>query len=146
MEIFLVFKGIWTAYFRRTLCSYSSSPQGRPRALFVALQWGLRPTHRPSCAWRRRARPRDGVAGGGPVTGRGVPGHGPAMLPLTSICQVSVPLCAPDTAVGGRVFRSKELGTFSNVICGNVFHCVVFLMALLRNYLHKTKFNTCTVQ
>lgn len=66
------FKGIWTAYFGWTLCSYSSRPQGRPRALFVALQWGLRPTHRPSdCAWQTRARPRDGIAGGGPVTGRG---------------------------------------------------------------------------
>lgn len=85
------FKGIWTAYFGWTLCSYSSRPQGRPRALFVALQWGLRPTHRPSgCAWQTRARPRDRIAGGGPVTGRGCRVTGPAMLPLTSICQVSV--------------------------------------------------------
>lgn len=140
------FKGIWTAYFGWTLCSYSSRPQGRPRALFVALQWGLRPTHRPSgCAWQTRARPRDGIAGEGRSRGGGAGSRAsdaPSHQHLPSFCS----LCAPDTAVGGHVFRSKELGTFSNVICGNVFHCVVFLMALLRNYLHKTKFNTCTVQ
>lgn len=106
-----------------------ADPRGGPeRCLWRCSGGSAPPTD--SCAWRRRARPR--------VRASDAPSH----QHLPSFCS----LCAPDTTVGGRVFRSKELGTFSNVICGNVFHCVVFLMALLRNYLHKTKFNTCTVQ
>lgn len=54
------FKGIWTAYFGWTLCSYSSRPQGRPRALFVALQWGLRPTHQQLCLAEEGAAPGTG--------------------------------------------------------------------------------------
>lgn len=35
-------------------------PQGRPRALFVALQWGLRPTHRQLCLAEEGAAPGTG--------------------------------------------------------------------------------------
>lgn len=118
---------------------------GLGRCLWRCSGGSAPPTDPAAVPGRRGRGPGMGSRGEGRSRGGGAGSRAsdaPSHQHLPSFCS----LCAPDTAVGGRVFRSKELGTFSNVICGNVFHCVVFLMALLRNYLHKTKFNTCTVQ
>lgn len=116
------FNGIWTAFFGGDALQLpQQTPEEGPGAVCGA---AVGPAPQAVPAGRGRG-PRMGSQEGdgeGWVAGR-------TMLHLTSICQVSILLCAPNTTVRACVFSVvclKELGTFSNMICGNVFHCSVF--------------------